>query len=91
MTLQDIFNSVVMNDEPMAVPCASRRAYESLRVALLRKFATHRAKSQRLGIASYDDKFICASYNEQKASASFVMLWKEESKRVKPAYAALKL
>lgn len=91
MTLQEIFNTVVMNDEPLAVPCASKRAYESLRVALLRKFSRHRIACQRIGITSYDDKFVSTSYSESKATAYFAMLWKEESKRVKPAYAVLKL
>lgn len=89
MTLQEIFNAVVMNDELVSVMLTDRKTYDSLRVALVRKFSNYRAVCQQAGIESYDGRFLSCTYLE--STASFSMKWKEESKRVAKDYQVLKL
>ena len=95
MTLQEIFNTVVMNDEQLIIPFQDRRSYDSLRVALVRKFSTYRKQGQSVGITSYDDRFISCTFacNVETATATgtFELKWREDSKRVRKEYAALKL
>lgn len=91
VTLQDIFNMVVMNDEAVAIPLESKRAYENLRVALVRKFSRYRQQCQNIGLASYDDKFVSATYDPTQGLASFSLKWKEDGKRVPKEYSILKL
>lgn len=95
MTLQEIFNTVVMNDEQVTITFPDKRAYDNLRVALVRKFTGYRKQCQAVGIPSYDDRFVSCSFSVEASSgtlrASFQLKWLEDSKRVRKQYAALKL
>jgi hypothetical protein len=95
MTLQEIFNTVVMNDEQLIIPFADRRSYDSLRVALVRKFSTYRKQCQSVGVTSYDDRFVSCSVvcdaDAGTTAGTFGLKWREDSKRVRKEYAAFKL
>ncbi len=95
MTLQEIFNTVVMNDEQLTINFPDKRSYDNLRVALVRKFSSYRRQCQEVGIPSYDDRFIsCTPVCDAESGATtgtFQLKWLEESKRVRKQYAALKL
>lgn len=89
MTLQEIFNTVVMNDEQLTITFPDKRAYDNLRVALVRKFTGYRKQCQAVGIPSYDDRFVSCSFDGN--AGTFQLKWLEDSKRVRKQYAALKL
>lgn len=96
MNLQAIFESVVMMDETVTLAFPDRKSYESLRVALVRKYTKYRALCGEAGIESYDDRFVsCSLRADQQAEEHFVgtfrLAWKEESKRVPRDYQVLKL
>lgn len=90
-SLQDIFNTVIINDESVAVPGLTRKQYESLRVSLLRKFAAYRKQCQAVGILSYDDRYVSFSFDVSTSTAAVQMRWKDESKRVPKDYKVLTL
>lgn len=89
LTLQDIFNQVVMNDEQVAIPFQDARSYNSFRTGLLRKYSRYRAACQQVGIASYDERFVSCSFDG--TVGTFQLKWAEESKRARKQYAVLKL
>lgn len=95
MTLQEIFNTVVMNDEQLTLQLADKRAYENLRVALVRKYTGYKKQCQDVGIPSYDDKFLSCNFASDPgtgtSTGTFQLKWLEDSKRVRKQYAALKL
>jgi hypothetical protein len=96
MNLQQLFDEVVMSGETVSLELPSRQAYESLRVALVRKYTRYRALCQEAGIESYDERFIaCALRADQEKTEQFVatfrLAWKEESKRTPRDYQVLKL
>jgi hypothetical protein len=95
MTLQEIFNTVVMNDEQLTLTLADRRAYDNLRVALVRKYTGYKRQCQDVGIPSYDDKYLSCSFatsgDTGASTGTFQLKWLEDSKRVRKQYAALKL
>lgn len=91
LTLQDIFNQVVMNDETVAIPFADAKQYNSFRTGLLRKYSRYRAGCQQVGITSYDERFISCSFDGTARVGTFQLKWLEESKRVRKQYEVLKL
>jgi hypothetical protein len=97
MTLQEIFNTVVMDDEQLTINLPDKRAYDNLRVALVRKFSGYRQQCQAVGIPSYDDKYLSCSFaatgepGTGTSTGTFQLKWREDSKRVRKEYAALKL
>ena len=84
-----------MNDEQLTISLPDRRAYDNLRVALVRKYAGYKRQCQDVGIPSYDDKFLSCSFatssNTGTPTGTFQLKWLEDSKRVRKQYAALKL
>lgn len=90
MTLQDIFNAVVLSGETVNIPFADASSYNSLRVALLRKFKGYRDSCQSIGMDAYNGVYISCS-RDASGVGSFVLKPLEESKRVRKQYAALKL
>lgn len=91
LTLQDIFNSVVMNEETVVIPFSDAKSYNSFRTGLLRKFTRYRAGCQEVGITSYDERFISCSFDSASGTAAFQLKWAEESKRVRKQYTILTL
>lgn len=95
MNLQSIFESVVMADETVVIEFIDRKEYESLRVALVRKFTKYRALCSEAGIESYDEKYLsCLVTSNTQAPGlvgTFRLAWKEESKRAPRDYQVLKL
>ena len=91
MTLQTIFNGVVLEDTTVEVVVESERAYENLRTSLVRKFSRYRATCQQAGIESYDERFISSTHNSETGVASFRLAWLEESKRLRKQYVIHKL
>lgn len=90
MTLQDIFNSVVLANETVSIPFADVASYNSFRVALLRKFKGYRDSCQSIGLDAYDGVYIACS-RDASGVGTFAVKPLEESKRVRKQYAILKL
>jgi len=89
-TLQEIFNAVVLEEQTLTVN-TSKREYESLRVALVRKFSNYRTQCQLVGISSYDDRYVQCSFDKAVQEASFRIAWREDSKRTPKDYLIYKL
>lgn len=81
MSLQTLFNEVVLNEHAIQTQVPTRQAYDSLRVSLIRKFAAYKKQCQSIGIPSYDYKYVSASFDSVTGTAQFVLRWKDESSR----------
>jgi hypothetical protein len=90
-TLQELFNAVVMAEETVEIPFNDAKSFNNLRTMLLRKYSRYRRACQHVGIESYDERFISCTFDQATKLGSFQLKWAEESKRVKQAYAVLKL
>lgn len=74
MTLQEIFNAIVMDRETISVPTIDPAAYQSLRASLLRKFKIYKTQCQQFDIEGYSDLYIRCSYDSTAALATFKLL-----------------
>lgn len=81
MTLQEIFNAIVMDRETISVPDLDPAAYQSLRASLLRKFKTYRIQCQTFDIEGYGDMYIRCSYDNTAAIATFKLLDRQAAAR----------
>ena len=86
MHLQAIFNKLTMDGQALACAFDDKKAYESLRVSLVRKYGSFVEQCQLAGIESYDDKYIAAEWDANTNTAIFELKDKAESKRVKKSY-----
>jgi hypothetical protein len=62
MNLQSLFNTVVLEGETVEILDMSTAEYNSLRVALVRKFSAYRSQCMSLGIPGYDDKYLRCNF-----------------------------
>jgi hypothetical protein len=90
-TLQDIFNSVVLELETVAIPFDSKKDYENMRVSLLRKFRIYKQQCSDVGISSYDDRYLSASFDSVNGMGVFQLKDQAESGRVRKQYLITKL
>lgn len=86
MHLQQIFNKLTMDGQALACSFDDKRAYDSLRVSLIRKYTAFADQCKQAGIESYDDKYIAAEWSEAEKTGIFELKDKAESKRVKKTY-----
>lgn len=81
MTLQEIFNAIVMDRETISVPSIDLAAYQSLRASLLRKFKLYKTQCAMFDIADYGDLYIRCSYDNTASIATFKLLDREAAAR----------
>ena len=81
MTLQEIFNAIVMDRETISIPTIDPAAYQSLRASLLRKFKIYKTQCQQFDIEGYGDLYIRCSYDSTAALATFKLLDREAAAR----------
>ena len=81
MTLQEIFNAIVMDRDTISVPDLDPAAYQSLRASLLRKFKVYKTQCQAFDIEGYGDMYIRCSYDPIAALATFKLLDREAAAR----------
>lgn len=62
MNLQSLFNAVVLEGETVQISGLSPSEYNSVRVALIRKFSAYRSQCMALGIPGYDNKYMRCSH-----------------------------
>lgn len=74
MTLQEIFNAIVMDRDTISIPDIDVAAYQSLRASLLRKFKIYKTQCQQFDIDGYSDLYIRCSYDAAAAIATFKLL-----------------
>ena len=86
MYLQSIFNKLTLEKQALACSFPDKRAYESLRVSLVRKYSQFADQCSVAGLDEYSDQYISASWDETSCVATFELKPKEESKRVRKTY-----
>ena len=87
LTPQQIFNAVIFDEAPVIVSNISRREHDSLRVAMLRRFATFKQSALNFDAEGYGEKYIQCSYDPIAEQGTFALKLKEES--LKKSYAVL--
>jgi hypothetical protein len=78
--LQSIFNAIVMDEQKLTVTCDDRKAYDSLRVMLVRKFNAYKAQCSSIGMETYDDKYMYTRYVPADKTAIFMLQSTDEHK-----------
>ncbi len=86
MQLQDVFNKLTLDKQALACSFPDKKAYDSLRVSLIRKYTAFTEQCSMAGIDTYEDLFISATWDDKECVATFELKKKEESKRVKKDY-----
>lgn len=86
MHLQDIFNQLTLERQALACNFPDKKAYDSLRVSLVRKFGQFAEQCSLAGLDTYDDLYIAAVWDEANCVATFELKAKTESKRVRKDY-----
>lgn len=81
LTPQQIFNAVIFDESPVIVSGISRREYDSLRVAMLRRFSTFKQSALNFDAEGYGEKYIQCSYDPIAEQGTFVLKLKEEALR----------
>ena len=84
---QQIFNAVIFDEAPVIVSNISRREYDSLRVAMLRRFATFKQSALNFDAEGYGEKYIQCSYDSIAEQGTFALKLKDEALR--KSYAVL--
>lgn len=90
LTPQQIFNAVIFDESPVIVSGISRREYDSLRVAMLRRFSTFKQSALNFdaeGDEGYNAKYIQCSYDSIAEQGTFALKLKDEALR--KSYAVL--
>lgn len=81
--LQRVFNRVLLGD-PVTIQFFDKRAFESCRVALTRKFKAYKLMLEGIGASSsVEGKYIRAKFNSAEVSATFTLA-DEAGKQNKP-------
>lgn len=86
MNLQDIFNKLTLEKQALACSFPDKRAYDSLRVSLVRKFGAFAEQCSMAGLDTYENQYLSAVWDDAACVATFELKPKEESKRVKKDY-----
>jgi hypothetical protein len=86
MQLQDVFNKLTLEKQALACSFPDKKAYDSLRVSLIRKYTAFAEQCSMAGIDTYEDLFISAVWDDKEFVATFELKKKEESKRVRKDY-----
>lgn len=86
MHLQDIFNKLTLERQALACSFPDKKAYESLRVSLVRKYSQFAEQCSMAGLDTYEGQYVAAVWDEAEKTATFELKPKEESKRVKKDY-----
>lgn len=86
MHLQDIFNKLTLDRQALACVFPDKKAYDSLRVSLIRKYTQFAEQCSMAGLEEYENMYISAVWDDKEFVATFELKNKEESKRVKKSY-----
>lgn len=86
MNLQDVFNKLTLDKEALACQFPDKRAYDSLRVSLIRKYTLFVEQCNMAGLDTYEDLYISATWDDKECVATFELKKKDESKRVRKDY-----
>jgi hypothetical protein len=81
LTPQQIFNAVIFDDAPVIVSGISKAEYNSLRVAMLRRFSTFKQSALNFDAAGYEERYIQCSYDSIAEQGTFALKLKEEALR----------
>jgi hypothetical protein len=86
VNLQQVFNILTLQQQSIAVSFPDKKAYESLRVSLVRKFSGFSEVCSTAGLETYEDQYLQAEWNDADKVGTFALKPKSESKRVKKDY-----
>lgn len=86
MNLQHIFNRIVGDGESLAIELPDRKAFDSLRVMLVRKFSSYVELCSGVGMEEYNDKYMACAWDNATRTATFKMADKSEATRKKKEY-----
>ena len=86
MNLQQLFNKLVIDNEPVMLPFRDRKEYDSLRVMLVRKYQGFAEQCSAVGMAQYDSQFIECVWDKDVCEGTFVFKDKADAKRKRKEY-----
>lgn len=90
MTLQEIFNIITGDSEPVSLQLDSA-TYNSLRASLIRKFKQQRELCESVGLEHFTGMYVACEYDNDTMTATFALKHKSAAKRVPKQYGVLKL
>lgn len=79
MTLSDIFTQLLAG-ESVSV-CVVQAQYNSLRVALLRKFRLYADQCAGMGIEEFSDQYVSCKFNSVQTTATFKLAYTDTKQR----------
>lgn len=81
-SLQNIFNKVLA-EEKVFILFRDKKQYDATRIALLRKWRTHKAMLDSLGAANpYEGKFLQCSFEKEQVRGKFMLAEDDKRKNV---------
>lgn len=79
MTLSDLFNQLLAGDTVSVV--ITQRQYNSLRVALLRKFKLYADQCAGMGIEEFSEQYVSCKFNSVQTVGTFKLAYTDTKQR----------